>query len=111
MKQYPQRGHVYWTNLDPTIGSEITKTRPALIISNDIANAFSSRVIIAPITSKTSKIFPFEVAIEINSKKGKILLDQIRSIDKSRLGKMIAMLSEEVMLEVNEALKISLALE
>ncbi len=111
MKKIPKRGHIYWTNLDPTIGSEIKKTRPALIISNDIANAFSSRVIVAPITSSVSKLFPFEVEIEINEKKGKVLLDQIRSIDKSRLGKLIGELDSKIMHKVNEALKISLFLE
>ncbi len=111
MKQIPKRGQVYWTNLDPTIGSEIKKTRPALVISNDIANAYSNCIIVAPITSSATKLFPFEVEIEINSKKGKILLDQIRSIDKIRLGKLITQLEEKIMHKVNEALKISLSLE
>ncbi len=110
---YPKRGEVYWVKLDPTIGSEITKTRPALIISNDIGNQHSERVIVAPITSKgVDKIYPFEVKIKKGegglSETSKILLDQIRAIDKSRIGKMIGRINVETKKKVNEAIHISL---
>lgn len=88
MKRYPMRGDIYWVNLDPTIGSEINKTRPVIIVSNNTGNAVSQRVIVAPITSNLTKLFPFEVAVQIGQKKGKILLDQIRTIDKIRLGQI-----------------------
>ncbi len=107
---YPQRGEIYWVNLDPTIGSEIKKTRPGLVVSNDIANQFSSRVIIAPITSNAKKIYPFEVALDLSGKKGKVLLDQIRAIDKKRLGKKINTCNLKTILAVDKALKITLAL-
>lgn len=110
MKGYPLRGEMYWLNLDPTVGSEITKTRPAVIISNNEGNEISKRVIIAPITSRAEKIFPFEVAIEVNGKKGKILLDQVRTIDKIRLGKRIGICEFEVLCLIDEALKIVLSL-
>ncbi|HJZ23396.1 MAG TPA: type II toxin-antitoxin system PemK/MazF family toxin [Candidatus Babeliales bacterium] len=105
-----KRGEVYWVNLDPSIGKEIKKTRPALIISNDLANQYSSRVIVAPITSNIQNLFPFEVAIELNGKKGKIMLDQIRSIDKIRLGKKIDTCDLATIRLVNRALEIVLAL-
>ncbi len=61
---FPQRGEIYWVNLDPTIGTEIDKTRPALIISNDIGNQYSDRVIVAPTTSQNiGRVYPFEVLI------------------------------------------------
>ena len=61
---FPQRGEIYWVSLDPTIGSEIAKTRPALIISNDIGNQHADRVIVAPIsTANVSKVYPFEVKL------------------------------------------------
>ncbi len=107
---FPKRGEIYWVNLDPTVGSEINKKRPAIIISNDAGNEFSRRVIIAPITSKASKIFPFDVAIQVGSKKGKILLDQVRSIDKIRLGKKIESCDSEILDQINEVLKIVFSL-
>lgn len=111
MKSYPKRGEVYWVNLDPTIGSEIKKTRPGLIISNNIANQFSSRVIILPITSKTKKIYPFEVALTLAEKNGKVMVDQIRAVDKKRLGKKIAMCDLSTLDEINKNLKFTLELD
>jgi len=110
----PQRGELYWANLDPVIGSEIAKTRPALIISNNIGNQYADRVIVAPISSSgPGKIYPFEVHLNPSegglSKASKILLDQIRTLDKSRLGHQIGTLEAERMEEVNRAIRISLA--
>lgn len=110
----PQRGELYWANLDPAIGSEIAKTRPALIISNDVGNQYADRVIVAPISSgRLGKIYPFEVHLNPGeaglSKASKILLDQIRTLDKSRLGEQIGTLSAERTEEVNRAIRISLA--
>ena len=110
MNEYPQRGQVYWVVLDPTIGSEIAKTRPALIISNNAGNQYASRVIVAPITSKVSKVFPFEVKITLNDVQGKILLDQIRAIDKRRIKSIIATVESDTMQMVDQALKVVLAL-
>ncbi len=107
----PKRGDVYWVNLDPTIGNEIRKKRPAMIVSNDSANSVASRVIVAPITSNASVILPFEVAISVNGKNGKILLDQIRSIDKLRLDKQIEYTcSDHTFLQIAEALRVALGL-
>lgn len=110
MKRYPTRGEIYWVNLDPTVGSEIKKTRPCIIISNDAGNEASSRVIVAPITSSIKKIFPFEVALLIQNKKGKVLLDQIRAIDKQRLSHKIGLCDFKTMALIEEALKIVLAM-
>ncbi len=107
---FPLRGEVYWVNLDPTIGTEIKKTRPGVIISNDIGNELLPRVIIAPVTSSVAKIFDFEVKVQINNLSGKILLDQIRAIDKKRLGKKITKLDRDTLYQVDEALKIALDL-
>ena len=107
---WPKRGDIYWVSLDPTIGSEMKKRRPAVIISNDISNQFSHRVIIAPITSSIKKIFPFEVPVEIASRKGKIALDQIRSVDKKRLGKQLGMCEPETIVQINITLKFVLEL-
>jgi mRNA interferase MazF len=82
------RGEVYWVNLEPTIGTEIKKTRPALIVSPDDLNAALPHVIIAPITSKGQPL-GCRPEVDFMGKKARILLDQIRSVDKRRLtGKM-----------------------
>jgi len=107
---YPRRGNIYWVSLDPPIGSEIKKTRPAVVVSNDAANEVSSRVIIAPIIGKSTYIFPFEVGISLGGKKGKILLDQVRSIDKNRLGALIAYGDSTTIDHMDEALRIVLGL-
>ncbi len=83
-----KRGEVYWVNLDPAIGTEIKKTRPALIVSPDDMNEALPRVIIAPLTSKGQSL-GCRPEIEFAGKPARILLDQIRSVDKRRLaGKM-----------------------
>ncbi len=83
-----RRGEVYWVNLDPTIGTEIKKTRPALVISPDDLNAALPRVIIAPLTSQGQPL-GCRPEVTFAGKSARILLDQLRSVDKHRLaGKM-----------------------
>ncbi|MFY9261947.1 MAG: type II toxin-antitoxin system PemK/MazF family toxin [Gallionella sp.] len=83
-----KRGEVYWVNLDPTVGTEIKKTRPALIVSPDDMNAALPRVIIAPLTSQ-GQALGCRPEIQFAGKPARILLDQLRSVDKRRLaGKM-----------------------
>jgi len=108
MSSYPRKGDVYWVHLDPTIGSETKKTRPALIISSNMGNQYSPLVVIAPITSKAEKIYPFEVNLTINEKKCKAMFNQLRSIDKTRVGKKIASFAEsrEVIAQIEAALKV-----
>lgn len=110
MIKFPKRGETYWANVNPILGSEINKTRPALIVSNDSGNEYSQRVIVAPITSSATKIYPFEVKLEISGKEGKVLLDQLRSIDKQRLSKKLSFLEYETMKLVDKAIKVALDL-
>lgn len=79
-----KRFEVYLVNLDPTVGREIRKTRPCLIISPDEMNRYVSTVIVAPMTSK-GREYPTRVACSFNGKDGQVVLDQIRTVDKSRL--------------------------
>ena len=85
---------IYWVNLDPTVGSEINKTRPGLIISPDDSNKHLNTLLIAPLTS-TIRRFPMRVNIVLNGKKGQVALDQIRCVDKSRLTKKLGQLSSK----------------
>ena len=88
-KQY----EVYWINLDPTIGSEIKKTRPCVILSPNEMNNNLNTIIIAPLTSK-SKPYPTRVKVKLDGKDGWAVLDQIRTVDKQRLLNFICKLSE-----------------
>lgn len=87
-----KRGEVYWVSLDPTFGSELRKTRPCLVVSPNVLNKQVPRVLIAPLTSKGVSL-PSRVVVNFNKKTAKILLDQIRSIDKKRLKEKIGTIS------------------
>ena len=110
-----RRGEVYVVELDPTRGSEIKKARPAVIIQNDVDNRYSPVTIIAPITSKfDTKLYPTEVLLK--SPEGGlrvdsvILLNQLRAVDKSRIGRRLGVLKPATMALINDGLSIVLAL-
>jgi mRNA interferase MazF len=81
------RGEIWWVEVDPSIGSELKKTKPAVIISNDSANRNLQRVVVIPLTSNTAKQYPGEAIISINGVKSKVMADQIMAADKARLKK------------------------
>lgn len=89
-----KRGDVYWVNLDPTLGTEIRKTRPALVVSPDDMNAILPRVIVAPLTSQGQPL-GCRPEIRFKGKQARILLDQIRAIDKQRLGKRLGTIAPD----------------
>lgn len=93
------RFDVYLTNLNPTVGSEIQKTRPCLIVSPDEMNKHIRTVIIAPMTT-AGKDYPTRVSCTFQKKKGQIVLDQIRTIDKTRLFKKLGTIDPETQLKV-----------
>jgi len=98
------RFDVYLINLDPTMGSEIQKTRPCLIISPDEMNRHIRTVIVAPMTT-AGKDYPTRVKCKFKKKKGQIVLDQIRTIDKTRLIKKIGKIDPETQMEVISVLQ------
>ena len=98
------RFDVYLTNLDPTVGSEIQKTRPCLIISPDEMNRHIRTVIVAPMTTAGID-YPTRITCQFNKKKGHIVLDQIRTIDKTRLVKKLGTLDSETQLKVISVLQ------
>jgi mRNA interferase MazF len=112
---YPQRGEIYLVNFDPTIGSEIKKTRPALILQNDVSIQYSPITIVSAITSQfTEPLYPTEVLIKAPEGGLQIdsvaLLNQIRSIDKQRLIQRLGVLDTVTMEDVDTAIQISLGL-
>jgi mRNA interferase MazF len=112
IKNFPRRGEIYLVCLDPTIGSEIRKTRPALIISNDINNQYAGTVTVIPITSSRGKIHPFEAVLPAGEsglfKKLKAKCNQIRTIDKKRLIRLVGKISSDKILDIENALRIHL---
>ncbi len=94
-----KRFEVYLVNLDPTIGSEIKKTRPCLIVSPDEMNRHIATVIVAPMTSQGNN-YPTRVACEFEGKSGQVVLDQLRTVDKQRLVKRLGRIEKGVQKEV-----------
>ena len=104
------RGDVWWVNFEPSIGGEIRKKRPAIIVSNNAANKFLNRVQVIPITSNTDRLFPSEAFVTIVGKKGKAMADQLATVSKQRLSKRIGSVSNDEMDMVAEAIKTQLDL-
>lgn len=112
---FPKRGDVYLVSFDPSVGSEIKKTRPAIIVQNDIGNRYSPIVIVAAISSMPDgKLYPTEVMLLPREggivKRSVVLASQVRSVDKARLIKKIGKVNKETLVRVDQALKISLGL-
>ena len=112
---HPRRGDIYLVDFDPTIGSEVKKTRPALVIQNDIANQHSPIAIVAAITSKFGDPpFPTEVAMAMAEsglpQRSAAMLNQIRSVDRQRLIRRIGHANAGIMQAVDRAIQISLGL-
>ncbi|HHV27137.1 MAG: type II toxin-antitoxin system PemK/MazF family toxin [Clostridiaceae bacterium] len=110
-----KRGDIFYADLSPVVGSEQGGVRPVLVVQNDIGNKYSPTIIIAAITSQINKA-KLPTHVEINAteyglpKDSVVLLEQIRTIDKKRLREKIGKFSDEMMLKVNECIKISLGL-
>ena len=105
-----QRGEVWWVEFDPSVGSEIRKTRPAVIVSNDAANRNLSRVVVVPVTSNTGRQYPGEAVVTVSGQRSKAMADQIMAADKTRLKSQLGLLSKADMLAVEDAIKVHLAL-
>ena len=109
------KGEIYLAELSPTIGSEISKRRPVLIVSNDINNQFADTVSIVPITSTTTKIYPFEVFLPKGEgnllNDSKVKCNQIRTVDKQRIEKKLGKIGKEKLKEVEKAILIHLDIE
>jgi mRNA interferase MazF len=108
-----KRGEIYYANLSPTVGSEIDKRRPVLVVSNDANNRAANTVTILPITSHVTRVYPFEVLLNPEdsglSKPSKVQAQQVRKISKQRItSDAVGSLSEEIMQLVNAALKLHL---
>ena len=103
-----RRCEVWWVSFDPSIGGEIRKKRPAVIISNNASNRFLNRVQIVPLTSKTERLYPSEAVVVFGGKQSKAMADQLATVSKARLFRRADILSQEDMRKIEEAVKLQL---
>jgi mRNA interferase MazF len=103
-----KRGEVWWVNFDPSVGGEINKKLPAVIVSNDASNKFLSRVQVVPLTSNVGRLYPSEAAVLFDGKQSKAMADQLATVSKERLFRRAGVLSQEDMRKILDAIKIQL---
>ncbi len=106
-----KRGDVYWVALDPTLGGEVNKTRPAVILSNNLANRVLNRLIMVPLTTNVDRVLPGETLVEIHGRPQKALGSQLRTVSKLRLGKQLGELSTVDLGKVERAVLFQLGID
>jgi mRNA interferase MazF len=104
------RGEVWWINFDPSVGQEIKKKRPAVILSNDVSNRFLKRYQVVPLSSEVSKIYPSEALVKVNSKIGKAMADQLTTVSELRFLDKIGRLTTQEIAAIEEKVRLQLDL-
>ena len=104
------RGEVWWINFDPSVGGEIRKKRPAIIMSNDASNRHLNRLQVIPVTSNVDRLYPSEAFVTISSKLNKAMADQITTVSKLRMINQMGKISRADMWQVERAVKVQLAM-
>jgi mRNA interferase MazF len=104
------RGEVWWVSFDPSIGGEIRKQRPAIIVSNDAANQYLNRLQVVPMTSRLDRVYPSEAVVKVGRRQSKAMADQLTTVSKQRLTNRMGRLSGSDLSKVEHAIMIQLGL-
>ena len=106
-----RRGEIWWVNFDPSVGQEIKKKRPAVVISSNTSNKYLKRYQVVPMSTQTSKLYPSEVMVQLAGKQGKVMADQLTTVSELRFLNKAGAVTGEELVEIEQVIKLQLDLK